>query len=104
MVLVFTQPLTEMSIKNLPGSKGRPSRKNADNLTAISEPIVYKMWELQHLTTLWSSTACYTDCFVFTFFFTYLTNMFNDLSYQLNLCLQTFVENVLMMIARNNCV
>jgi hypothetical protein len=28
-----SQPLTEMSIRNLPGGKGRPSRK-ADNLTA----------------------------------------------------------------------
>jgi hypothetical protein len=39
MVLGATQPLTEMSTMNLPGSKGRPVRK-ADNLTAISEPIV----------------------------------------------------------------
>jgi hypothetical protein len=29
-----TQPLTEMSTRNLPGGKGRPARK-ADNLTAI---------------------------------------------------------------------
>jgi hypothetical protein len=34
-----TQPLTEMSTRNLPGSKGRPARK-ADNLTAICEPTV----------------------------------------------------------------
>jgi hypothetical protein len=34
-----TQPLTEMSIRNLPGGKGRPARK-ADKLTAICEPIV----------------------------------------------------------------
>jgi hypothetical protein len=34
-----TQPLTEMSTKNLPGGKGRPARK-ADNLTAICETIV----------------------------------------------------------------
>jgi hypothetical protein len=34
-----TQPLTEMSTKNLPGSKGRPARK-ANILTAICEPIV----------------------------------------------------------------
>jgi hypothetical protein len=32
-------------------SRTRPVRK-ADNLTAISEPIVYTMWDLQHLTTL----------------------------------------------------
>jgi hypothetical protein len=39
MALGSTQPLTEMSTKNLSGSKGRPARK-ADNLTAICEPIV----------------------------------------------------------------
>jgi hypothetical protein len=42
MALGSTQPLTEMSTKNLPGGdKGRPERK-AD-VTAICEPIVYKM-------------------------------------------------------------
>jgi hypothetical protein len=39
MALGLTQPLTEMSTKNLPGGKERPARK-ADNLTAICEPIV----------------------------------------------------------------
>jgi hypothetical protein len=39
MALGSTQPLTEMSTKNLPGGKGRPVRE-ADNLTAICEPIV----------------------------------------------------------------
>jgi hypothetical protein len=34
-----TQPVTELSTRNLPGGKGRPTRK-ADNLTAIYEPIV----------------------------------------------------------------
>jgi hypothetical protein len=34
-----TQPLTEMSTRNLFGGEGRPARK-ADNLTAICEPIV----------------------------------------------------------------
>jgi hypothetical protein len=38
MALGSTQPLTEMSTRNLPGGKGRPERK-ADNLTAICEPI-----------------------------------------------------------------
>jgi hypothetical protein len=37
-----------------------PERK-ADNLTAISEAIVYKMWESRRLTNLWTFTACYTD-------------------------------------------
>jgi hypothetical protein len=39
MALRSTQPLTEMSTRNLSGGKGRPVRK-ADNLTAICEPIV----------------------------------------------------------------
>jgi hypothetical protein len=39
MALGLTQPLTELSTRNPPGSNGRPVRK-ADNLTAISEQIV----------------------------------------------------------------
>jgi hypothetical protein len=39
MALGSTQPLAEMSTRNLPGGKGQPARK-ADNLTAICEPIV----------------------------------------------------------------
>jgi hypothetical protein len=39
MALRSTQPLTEMSTRNLPGGKGRPVRGD-DNLTAIYEPIV----------------------------------------------------------------
>jgi hypothetical protein len=39
MALGSTQPLTEMSTRNLPGGKGRPARKT-DNLTAICEPII----------------------------------------------------------------
>jgi hypothetical protein len=27
------------------------------------------MWEPQHLTTLWASTACYRDSFTFTFYY-----------------------------------
>jgi hypothetical protein len=36
MVLDSTQPVREMSTRNLPGGKGRPVRK-ANNLTAICE-------------------------------------------------------------------
>jgi hypothetical protein len=38
MALGSTQPLTEMSTRNLPGGKGQPARK-AD-LTEICEPTV----------------------------------------------------------------
>jgi hypothetical protein len=41
MTLGSTQPLIEMSTKNLPRSKGRLERKT-DNLTAICEPIFRK--------------------------------------------------------------
>jgi hypothetical protein len=39
MALGSTQPLTEMSTRNIPEGKGQPARK-ADNLTDICEPIV----------------------------------------------------------------
>jgi hypothetical protein len=53
-----------MSTRNIPGGEGQPACK-ADNLTAICEPIVYKMWEPQHLTALWVSTAHYRDTFTY---------------------------------------
>jgi hypothetical protein len=37
MALESTQPLTEMSTRNLPGGKERPARR-ADNLAAIYGP------------------------------------------------------------------
>jgi hypothetical protein len=39
MALESTQPVRDISTRNLPGGEGRPLRK-ADNLTAICEPIV----------------------------------------------------------------
>jgi hypothetical protein len=45
---------------HIPGGKGRPTLM-AVNLTAICEPIVYKMWAPRRLTTLWASKACYRD-------------------------------------------
>jgi hypothetical protein len=41
MTLESTQPLTEVSTRNLPEGKGRPGRK-AENLTAICKPIVWR--------------------------------------------------------------
>jgi hypothetical protein len=43
--------------RTLPGGKRRSASK-VDNLTAICEPIVWKMWEPRRLTTLWTFTAC----------------------------------------------
>jgi hypothetical protein len=69
LVIVNAIPLTEISITNLPRRKGRQTRK-ADNLTAICEPIIYKMWEPRYVTSLWVSTACHRNGFtLFTFYF-----------------------------------
>jgi hypothetical protein len=68
MALGSTRPLTELSTRNLPGGKGRLVRKT-ENLNAICELIVYKMWEPRRLTTLWASAVCYMDSV--TFFFTF---------------------------------
>jgi hypothetical protein len=65
MALGSTQPVREMSTRNLPGDERRPADK-ADNLTAICEPIVWKMWVPRRLTILWASTACYRG--IWTFF------------------------------------
>jgi hypothetical protein len=58
MAMGLTQPLTEMSTRNLPGGKGQLVHM-ADNLTAICEPIIYKMCEPRRRITLWASTACH---------------------------------------------
>jgi hypothetical protein len=76
MALGSTQPVTEMSTRNLPEGKGRPERK-ADNLTAICEPIVWKMWEPRRHTTLWATAACYRD--KFAFFNSYFTKYINSI-------------------------
>jgi hypothetical protein len=64
MALGSTQPVSEISTRYLPGGKGRPARE-ADNLTAICEPIVKKIWEPRRLTTVWAFMACYRDSFSF---------------------------------------
>jgi hypothetical protein len=69
MALGSTQPLTEISTRNFPWGKGRSARK-ADNLTAVCESIVWKMWEPRCLTNLLASTACYRDSC--TFFIAYV--------------------------------
>jgi hypothetical protein len=60
---MLTQPLIEMSIRNLPGGEGRPEHKAASpsSLSLLSR----RMWDPRRLTTLWASTACYKDSFTF---------------------------------------
>jgi hypothetical protein len=55
MVLGSTQPLTEMSTRNLPGGKWRPVRK-VDNINAICEST--HLTRLSH-SNAWPGTASY---------------------------------------------
>jgi hypothetical protein len=70
MALGIAQPLAEMSTRkrkqNGSGCRARMARK-ADNPTATCEPTIYTIWDPQHLTTLWSSTACYGDRITFLY-------------------------------------
>jgi hypothetical protein len=58
MAMGWTHRLTGIFL----GGKGQPARK-ADNLTAICEPNIYKMWDSRRLTTLWAFTVCHRDSF-----------------------------------------
>jgi hypothetical protein len=59
MALGLVQPLTEMSTRVLPGGGGKVlTVRKAENLTAICEPVVYKIRVSRRHTTLWLSTAC----------------------------------------------
>jgi hypothetical protein len=66
MDLWSTQPLREMCTRNILGGKGRLELKY-DNLTAIFEPIFYKIWEPRRVTTLWASPVWYKNIFTFLF-------------------------------------
>jgi hypothetical protein len=55
MALGSTQPVTEMSTRDLRGGKGRPEHKV--DFTAICEPIFCEMWEAGFLTNLCASTT-----------------------------------------------
>jgi hypothetical protein len=67
-----------MCTRNHSGRKNLPAHK-VDNLTAICEPIVYKMWEPRRLTDLRASMACYGKSFKFTNYFTKTTVCFDGL-------------------------
>jgi hypothetical protein len=61
MALGSTQPLTEISTRNLTGDKGRPA-PNADNLTAVSR--LSRKWASTSCKPM-GSTFCYRDSFTF---------------------------------------
>jgi hypothetical protein len=54
MAVGLTEPLSEMSTRNIPVGKARSARKG-DSLTAICEPIVPQMLDHPRLTILWTS-------------------------------------------------
>jgi hypothetical protein len=68
LALRSTQPLTLTSTKDFPNCRERPARKR-ENITAICEPIVWIMWEPQHLITYGAFTAWWRDSFTGFFFF-----------------------------------
>jgi hypothetical protein len=57
MALGSTQPLTEMSTRNLPGGKKRPAHRAEQPCRHLWAEYL-KMWELQPLATLRASTVC----------------------------------------------
>jgi hypothetical protein len=63
--------LTEMSTRNLPAGKVRPAR-NADNFTAIYDPIGYNTWEPRLLTTLLDLHSLLQGQRLLTYLLTYL--------------------------------
>jgi hypothetical protein len=71
IALGFTQPLTEMSTRTIPGSKVWPARK-AHNFTTIYEQIVCKICEPRRLTTLQASTAYYSNSFSCSYLLLYI--------------------------------
>jgi hypothetical protein len=64
-VLGSIQPLTDRLPGTFPGVKGGRLKRKADNLTAIYEPIVHRMWEPRSLTTMWVSMVWHRDSFCF---------------------------------------
>jgi hypothetical protein len=59
MALGSTEPLTELSTRNLPGGKGRPARN-------AWEPHGH-LWA-DFLENMGASTACYRDSFTFSYY------------------------------------
>jgi hypothetical protein len=73
MAMGLTQPLREISTRNLPGAKGWPVCKTG-NPTTIFEPVAWKMWESRHLTTLQAPVAFYRDTVTFFMLWEYELN------------------------------
>jgi hypothetical protein len=65
MALGSTQPLTEMSTRNVPGGKRAADAQVWQPYRHLWVDCLDKMWEPRRLTILWVSTACYRDSFTF---------------------------------------
>jgi hypothetical protein len=75
MALGSTQPLTEMSTRNLPGGKKRPARR-ADNFAAIYEPNVWKCASL-NLSQPWGPPG-YVTGIILKFYFVICAWLFSE--------------------------
>jgi hypothetical protein len=74
MALGLTQPLTEMSTRNLPGVKGQTASK-AENLTAICEPKLsrkYRSLDVYGLSRPVTEIALRLFTYLITYLLTYL--------------------------------
>jgi hypothetical protein len=58
MALVFTQPLTEVNTRKSLGGGVKLGRRVSLTTSPPSEPIAWKMWDIQSLTTLQAFTPC----------------------------------------------
>jgi hypothetical protein len=60
-----TQPLREMSNRNLPAGKREAGAWGSQPYRHLWADCLKKICEPRRLTTLWASTACYSDSFTF---------------------------------------
>jgi hypothetical protein len=71
MALGSTQPLTEMSTRNISGGEGKRPERKADNLAAICEPTVYRKCGRLHISELYGPSRPVTGIAFFLLYLQY---------------------------------